>query len=135
MKTPRRVLTIGRLAVLLLTAVIIAAYAGDDPQDQTRLPGVSGADNELQRGAANIIWMLEGIEIARQGTEVAACELGERRIVDTEVLKLPKRPGKSPWVEKWTVDRCGELVYYSIEFTPTPKKGGADIEVTPMDEN
>jgi len=126
--------SIGTLAACLFSAVVLAGDPGDEQESLSRLPGVSGADSQLQRGAANMIWILEGISIARQGNDVQTCVLEERRIINTEVLKLPKRPGKSPWVEKWTVDRCGELVYYSIKFTPTPKTGGTEFNVSLMDE-
>jgi len=118
------------MIALLLTATAAIALATEPTEGPYRLPGVSAADNELQRGAANMLWMLEGIADVRNPELAAACELTERRIINTEVTKLPKKPGRSPWKEKWTVDRCGDVVYYSIKFTPTPKQGGTDFEVS-----
>lgn len=119
-------------AVRFLCALLLAGtigfmqigFADGELKGEDRLPGVSGADNELQRGAARMIWFLEALDDRE-------CE--DRRIVDTAILKLPRKPGRSPWTEKWTVDRCGELVFYKIRFTPTPDIGGTDFKVSRMD--
>jgi hypothetical protein len=50
----------------------------------------------------------------------------ERKILKTEVVETA-RDG-APAAERWTLDRCGKLVYYHVRFIPNPK-GGADIEV------
>lgn len=121
-----------RQAARFLCALILASVIGfmqpgladGDLREGDRLPGVSGADDALQRGAARMIWFLEALDDRE-------CE--DRRIVDTAILKLPRKPGRSPWTEKWTVDRCGELVFYKIRFTPTPDIGGTDFKVSRMD--
>ncbi len=132
MNISRNISAIRHLVILGLIGLTFAAFASENSQDSSRLPGVSGADNALQRSVADMIWLLEYIESVREDAEAATCELAERRIINTEVLKLPEKPGRSDWIEKWTVDRCGEVVYYSIKFTPTPKKGGTDFKVSPM---
>lgn len=122
------------LFVLLFAGVTAITLATEPAVDSSRLPGVSAADNQLQRNAAEMLWMLEGLESVRNPDLAAGCELTERRIINTEVTKLPKKPGRSPWKEKWTVDRCGDVVYYSIKFTPTPKQGGTDFEVSLIED-
>jgi hypothetical protein len=46
------------------------------------------------------------------------------RIVDTKITKPPKTLGKekgtglawAQWSERWTIDRCGKKVFYTIHF-------------------
>jgi hypothetical protein len=46
------------------------------------------------------------------------------RIVDTKIAKPPKTLGKETgtglawmqWTERWTIDRCGKKVFYTIGF-------------------
>jgi hypothetical protein len=59
----------------------------------------------------------------------AGCK--EARIVNTEVIEPPARPNVDPWVEQWTVDRCGTEVHYRVGLTPS-KRGGTDLEVNLM---
>lgn len=84
-----------------------------------KLPGTSGANYILQRDASQFVMILEA---AGDNT----CK--QSKIVNTEITEQPNNPGKDPWTEKWTVDRCGKLVYYRIKFTPSPK-GGTDFTV------
>lgn len=74
-----------------------------------QLPGESIANQVLQRKAAQIVMLLES-------EDQSQCV--ERNIVNTEVIEQPATPDKNPWVERWTVDRCGSLVYYKVVFNP-----------------
>ncbi|HYR23686.1 MAG TPA: hypothetical protein VEP30_12275 [Chthoniobacterales bacterium] len=46
------------------------------------------------------------------------------RVVDTKITKPPKTLGEEKgtglavmqWTERWTIDRCGKKVFYTIEF-------------------
>ena len=82
-----------------------------------KLPGESLADYTLQGDAGYVVMMLERIIDD-------TCE--QREFVNTEIIEYPENPGKDPWTERWTIDRCGELVYYKVEFTPSPS-GGTDF--------
>ena len=84
-----------------------------------KLPGTSGAGYILQRDASQFVMILES---AGDNT----CK--QSKIINTEITEHPKNPGKDPWTEKWTVDRCGKQVYYRVQFTPSPR-GGTDFSV------
>lgn len=85
-----------------------------------KLPGQSGANYILQRDASQFVMLLES---AADNT----CK--HSKIVNTEIIDYPKNPGKDPWTERWTVDRCGNLVYYKVVFTPSPE-GGTKFSVS-----
>lgn len=87
-----------------------------------KLPGQSGANYILQQDALAFVMMLD------QAADNNVCT--QRRVINTEIIDFPINPGKDPWTEKWTVDRCGEEAYYKIGFTPTPKIGGTDFSVS-----
>jgi hypothetical protein len=46
------------------------------------------------------------------------------RVIDTKITKVPKTLGEEKgtglalmqWTERWTIDRCGKKVLYSIDF-------------------
>jgi hypothetical protein len=84
--------------------------------------GQSLADARLQ---GYVVKYIKAFEMASD----AQCN--QRRIVDTEVIEQPSQPGKDPWVERWTVDRCGSSVSYRVAFTPS-NAGGTDIKVGQM---
>jgi hypothetical protein len=49
----------------------------------------------------------------------------ERKVANTEVLEA--RPDGAPSVERWTLDRCGELIPYRVRFFSN-SKGGTDFD-------
>ena len=81
-----------------------------------------GADKRLQKDAKALVMVYESIF-------GAGCRKPE--VSDREIAEPPDKPGESVWVEKWTLNRCGDDVYYMITFTPTPSRGGTDISVAP----
>ncbi len=89
-----------------------------------KLPGQSAADHVLQADAAQMVLMLES-------ASAKTCK--QSKIVNTELVdySATHSPGKDSWTERWTVDRCGEIVYYSIGFIPSPS-GGTDFTVAEM---
>lgn len=103
--------------IILLLAVASIGYGCAATE---LLPGVSGADKRLQYDISQMIWLLEAVNNGE-------CE--NPKIVYTEIVESPTTPGRDKWSEKWTVDRCGERVYYSIGLTPTPEQGGTDFSV------
>jgi len=107
-----------RLIVLLTVTMFLVVFTA-----MKKLPGESGADKKLQKGASQIVMMLESFKDK-------PCK--KSKIVNTEITEHPKNPGKDPWTELWTVDRCGILVYYKVGFTPSPK-GGTDFVVSPLE--
>jgi hypothetical protein len=81
-----------------------------------------GADKRLQKDAKQFVMMYES---------VFGADCRKPKVTERQITEQPERPGESVWVERWTVDRCGEDFYYRITFTPTPSKGGTDISVAP----
>ena len=112
-----------RVTIVLLTFSVLgcASTTGAGP----KLPGSSLADSMLQRDTVPLVAMYEA---------VADTECGNAEITDTQVLTIPDVWGTSPWQEKWTVDRCGDLIFYTVTYKPTPGIGGTDISVSPMED-
>ena len=96
-----------RILLLIVATGIVVSCATKNIQ----LHGGSIADQALQRKAAQLVML-------RESTAQSRCAL--RKIVNTEVEELPATPDKDPWIEHWTVDRCGSLVYYKVVFNPEP---------------
>ena len=79
-----------------------------------KMPGTTIASSDAQTDVALSVM---GFESAVDST----CK--QSRIVNTEVTEHPKDRDKDPWTEKWTVDRCGEMVPYKVAFRPSPSGG------------
>ena len=77
------------------------------------VPGDTRASPPLQRDTLQMILILDG---ASDGS----CD--QRKIVNTEVVKMATVNDYTA-AERWTLDRCGKLVRYSVTFSPGP--GGA----------
>ncbi|MDX6484232.1 MAG: hypothetical protein QOE95_2003 [Gaiellaceae bacterium] len=82
------------------------------------LPGqtlISGSDATLQR---DVLADLFTAEKALSG----GCK--KSRVVDTRITQPPKTIGQergtglavAQWTERWTIDRCGKNVFYTIHF-------------------
>jgi len=93
--------------------------------DAEKLPGASLADPVLQSDVAQNIHRLESVF-------GAGCR--SARVINTEVIEPPARINVDPWVERWTVDRCGASVHYRVELNPS-KHGGTDFGVSPMEDS
>ncbi|WP_455209120.1 hypothetical protein [Kaarinaea lacus] len=106
----------GRVVVIFIITVLVGSCATQSIQ----LPGNTKADQVLQRDAARFVMLLESAEESR-------CV--QRKIVNTEVEEHPNDSDKDAWIERWTVDRCGSLVYYKVKFTPSPT-AGTGVSVT-----
>ena len=78
-----------------------------------KLPGQSIANSFLQSEAFDSVMYFEGV------ADNNVCK--QRKVINTEIVDPPKNPGKDPWVEKWTVYRCGNMAYYRVWFKPKPK--------------
>lgn len=111
---PPRNQNVGMNCWALQTMFVVAILVGCGT---TKLAGTSGADQRLQSDALQYITMLESLD-----------PCGRSRVVNTEIAEPPNVPGGDPWTEKWTVDRCGESVYYRVRFTPSPR-GGTEVSV------
>ena len=110
-----------RLQVILVVTILIAGCATPSPsRSMTTLPGQSIANYVLQRDASQTVAILDS---AADNT----CK--QRKIVNTETIDYPKNPSKDSWTERWTVDRCGTLIYYKMGFTPSTR-GGTDFSVS-----
>lgn len=115
----------GVIGLLAAVAVNFVAYVTGCSAPGPKLPGDSLADSRLQRDTVPLVSVYE---------MSAGSECDRSRIADTAVATFPEIVGMSPWIETWTVDRCGELVHYKITYTPTPARGGTDIAVSPLDD-
>ncbi len=102
------------LKVLFMVTIFMVTTFLVGGATTTKLPGQSLADYILQRDAGRVVMILDG---AIDDT----CK--QREIVNTEIIEYPENPSKDPWTERWTVDRCGELVYYKVVFTPSSSGG------------
>lgn len=51
----------------------------------------------------------------------------------TSIASPQPQGSMDPWVERWTVDRCGVSVYYRVELRPN-KSGGKDFGVSQFDD-
>jgi hypothetical protein len=90
--------------VILALASTACAYS-----TSSTLPGESIADPNLQRAASRAVLSADAVTLP-------ACASGT--IVYTEVVEYPETPQQSPWIERWTVEHCGERVAYLVTFTP-----------------
>ena len=109
-------------ATLACTAATLFPFAAA-AITPTGFPGTSIASPQLQSSVAQYIDLLE--VAVGEGCKSA-------RVVYTEVIAPPARANVDPWVEQWTVDRCGVSVYYRIELRPN-KRGGTDFGVSQID--
>lgn len=105
-----------RPAVLVLVLALASAACAPT----SVLPGHSLADVALQRAASRAV-------LSADVVEPPACASGT--IVYTEVVTPPATPGPSPWIERWTLEHCGERRAYRLTFTPDV--GGTTFRVTP----
>jgi predicted RNA-binding Zn-ribbon protein involved in translation (DUF1610 family) len=85
---------------------------------------------ELQRDVWTQLLMFEGMREAR-GMAQPCRQLRLARIEDlgrvdpTLPAGAPPSPlgGPGSWHERWTLDRCGEIVSYTVTFAPDPNGG------------
>jgi len=115
---------VAAVAALVTTLVMLippdAACA-----DAEKFPGISLASALLQSDVAQNIDLLESVF-------GAGCK--SARVVNTDVMEPPARINVDPWVERWTVDRCGASVHYRVELNPS-KRGGTDFVVSLIEDS
>lgn len=106
-----------RLILTLCLILLVSAGCAT-----TRLPGETITLSLLQRDVLNQIMLLDRAFFDDK------CH--HRKVVNTEVIEPPKdvriegdRPLQGNWAERWTLDRCGTLASYRIEFTLDGKGG------------
>ena len=109
-------------AILCLSIPLVTAgcATGERLPDLSGATGTTATDQRLQYDITQTLWLLESIDDVD-------CEGWQ--IVHTEIIDPPKIAGQSPWTEKWSIDRCGEKVAYTIDLEPTPGQGGTDFSV------
>ena len=88
---------------------VIVAMAAAACATGSMLPGHSRADVAVQRAASRAV-------LSADVVQPPACASGT--IVHTEIVTPPATPETSAWVERWTVDHCGERLAYLLTFTP-----------------
>ena len=90
----------------------------------TQLPGETIAGSSLQRDVLRWVNVLSSDE-----------KCPHPKVVNTEMIELPKdaRSSDARWVERWTLDRCGTLTSYTIEFTLDPR-GGTNFAINVQNE-
>ncbi len=102
MKTP--------LIVLLLIAIANAFVSGAPLPGQTLI-----SDSTVQKDVTSDLFVAE---------KALAGNCKKSRIVDTKITHPPKTLGQekgtglavAQWTERWTLDRCGKRVSYTIHF-------------------
>ena len=116
------------IAAALVGAILTCAMqlSAQDMQERTAVGQPSIADSLLTQN----VWAM--IQVwAMAGEQPAGCteslELGTRVIAEA-----PKRGDarKHPWVEHWTVQRCGTEAAYRVAFTPA--RGGTQYNIAPL---
>ncbi len=92
-------------------------------------PGTTVASGRLLRDAMKTLTMIE----KSYGKSCTA----PKSIVNVELIEQPANMElsgdlitKGKFVERWTINRCGELVTYKMSFTPDGQ-GGAYIGIQP----
>lgn len=97
------------LYVLLILAACTFAVGGP-------LPGHTLiSDGTVQKDVCGDLFVAE---------KALAGNCTKSRIVDTQITQPPKTLGQergtglavAQWTERWTVDRCGKKVFYTIHF-------------------
>ena len=81
------------------------------------VPGETIAGPTLQRDTWNVMRIFD---------EVNAPDCKDRKVVNTEVID---RTGTNVWIERWTVDHCGEKAFFRVEFRSS-MLGGTDFSVS-----
>lgn len=93
------------------------------------LPQATGAatgDPLAASLATDLIQSRAQISIFKRDDQVdLSCQ--QRRFVDSEVLSKPRVVNKSlnerKWVERWSLERCGQQIYYDVYFTAVGEGG------------
>ena len=91
---------------VLTSGLVTAGCAGT-----MQAPGGTIADATLQGDVMRYIALFEG---ARGGM------CSQWKLANTEVTE-GNPPGN--WVERWTVDRCGQSIRYRVTYMPSPQGG------------
>jgi hypothetical protein len=98
---------------LIIGILIIAAST---QSDAAPLPGKTlVSDPTLQKDVTSDLFVAE---------TALAGKCKSSRIVDTKITRPPKTLGVergtglavAKWTERWTIDRCGKKVFYTIHF-------------------
>ena len=122
----------GILFVVLISAVVamtpqaVAASVSGTGKGEGAVPGETLGTIVLQRDTENQILLLD---------QVMFPDCDTRRIVNTEVLEVSDetrnvkgRTVAANWKERWSMDRCGEIIPYEITYVPDGK-GGTQIQI------
>ena len=113
-------------AISIVAAAAILGCASSKEQARARHAaapwrpsGESLADSAQSVNAIQAIYRLDDLRGAR-------CDV--RRFVDTDLVETRSGTPPAPdahWFERWTMDRCGTLVKFLVEFAPDPAGGTA----------
>ena len=111
--------------------------ADEEPHDSSRPLDDSWEDAAVEfLVTEQFIKLQEAIQIVKkEKSEIITCELNEREIVLMDVLDVTQKAGQSSWIEKWIVDRCGQLIHYTYQVTRTLEEGQPNYDITIVDDN
>ena len=88
------------------------------------------ADYTLQADVWVSLLIADGVASGADDAAEDPCK--DRHVASIELLEVGLTAegewDAGPWTERWTVDRCGTLVDYPIEFTPA-EGGGVDFRI------
>ena len=128
---------VGHLLAVTLASLMDVGLADEEPHNSSRPLDDSREDAAVEfLVSEQFIKLQEAIQIVKnKKSEVPTCELNERKIVLMEVLDVTQKAGQSSWIEKWIVDRCGQLIHYTYQVTRTLKEGQPNYDITIVDDD
>ena len=131
-------ITIGQVAVFV--AIGLAILVGLALRNRLRRAArILSGGQMFSGGMANAnlqadVWVsvLIADGVASGAADAAEDPCKDRQVASIELLEVGLTAegewDAGPWTERWTVDRCGTLVQYPIEFTPA-ESGGVDFRI------
>ena len=98
------------------STILLLLIAAAAQLDAAPLPGQTlVSDATLQKDVTSDLFIAE---------KALAGSCKKSRIVDTKITRPPKTLGQekgtglavAQWTERWTIDRCGRKIFYTIHF-------------------
>jgi len=121
------------LKVCAVLAALAIMGVGGVAEAATIVPGETIASRLLQIDTLQVLMVADGFHASAEGDK----DCDRRKVVNTEVVQRVRgvrveggRPVSGYWSERWTLDRCGKLVPYIVDFTTdrTGTKFEVDLE-------
>ncbi len=103
----------------LVAGAINLTNRGTPTPSKNIVPGGTSASPSLQRATLKLIMELDLVvtDVVAMDLVATEVECDRRKVIDTEVISV-NTDGHTA-TERWTLDRCGKIVNYLIDYTPT----------------